>query len=71
MCLATCIFPFCWDSLFSIPVLENCVQDNEKCSPNDAVLDAILLVMVGGKRDLQNEIWQKAKKKKYSKETGI
>ena len=71
MGLAACIFPFCWDYLFGIPVLEDCVQDNKKCSPNDAVLDATLLVVVGGKRDLWDEIWQKAKKKKYSEEIGI
>ena len=28
--LAACVFPFCWDYLFSIPVLEDCVQDNER-----------------------------------------
>ena len=69
--LATCIFPICWDYLFGISVLENCVQDNKKCSPNDVVLDAILLFVVGGKRNLYDEIWQEATKKKYSKETGI
>ena len=52
MGLAACIFPFCWDYLFGIPILEDCVHDNKKCSPNDDVLDAILLVVVGGKRDL-------------------